>query len=110
MDVYALPLAQEIIELIVRVRESTSDIEFIYGGNRSVSSDSTGNEPEGLTRRAWAHFAPDRRTVRLAPCRNISVKYGKRAALQVRVETLIDKGNPGTLYMTHLVNNSVLME
>jgi len=45
MDRFTLPpLAQEIIELIVRVRESTSDIEFITEETDQVSVP-TGNEP-----------------------------------------------------------------
>jgi len=48
-SLYALPLAQEIIELIVRVRVNIGHRVY-YGGNRSSSSSvPTGNEPAPRT-------------------------------------------------------------
>jgi chemosensory pili system protein ChpA (sensor histidine kinase/response regulator) len=50
------PLAQEIIELIVRVRESTSDIEFITEETEQVARQfPTGNEPAPRRTDAIAH-------------------------------------------------------
>ncbi len=106
------PLAQEIMELIVRVRESTSDIEFITEETDQVARQFrqvTNQLQEGLTRSRMVPFAQIAERLPRA-VRDISVKYGKQAALQIEgQETLIDKVILEQLYdpMTHLVNNSI---
>lgn len=105
-------LAQEIIELIVRVRESAADIEFLVDEADQVTRQLrqiTTSLQEGLTRARMVPFsqASDRlpRAVR-----DIAIKCGKQAQLQVEgKDTLIDKMLLEQLYdpMTHLVNNAI---
>jgi len=82
-------LAQEIIELIVRVRESTSDIEFITEETDQVARQFrqvTNQLQEGLIAHGTLCSSPNVAASRRA----ISVKYGKQASRLGR-ETLIDK-------------------
>ncbi|MGF1496873.1 MAG: response regulator [Elainellaceae cyanobacterium] len=105
-------LSQEMIELIVRVRESASDIDFVVDESDQVTRmfrQVTTQLQEGLTRSRMVPFgqAADRlpRAVR-----DISIKCGKQAELVVEGrDTLIDKMILEQLYdpMTHLVNNAI---
>ncbi|MFB8792255.1 MAG: response regulator [Potamolinea sp.] len=105
-------LSQEMIELIVRVRESASDIEFLVDETDQVARmlrQVTTQLSEGLMRGRMVPFAQT--TDRLPRAvREISLKLGKQAELQVDGrETLIDKlilehlSDP----LTHLVNNAL---
>ena len=105
-------ISQEMLELIVRVRESSSDIEFITDETEQVArqfQQVTTHLQEGLTRSRMVPFAliADRlpRAVR-----DITLKYGKQAELHIEgQETLIDKMLLEQLYdpITHLVNNAI---
>lgn len=105
-------LAQEMIERIVRVREATSDIEFIVDSNEQVSRmfrQVTGQVQEGLTRSRMVPFSQVAERLPRA-VRDISIKCGKQAHLELEgMETLIDKGILERLYdpLTHLVNNAI---
>ncbi|MEB3224430.1 MAG: hybrid sensor histidine kinase/response regulator [Synechococcus sp.] len=105
-------LSQEMIELIVRVRESSSDIEFLVDDNdqitRNLRQVSTQLQ-EGLTKSRMVPFsqAADRL---VRPVREISLKLNKRASLNVEGrEVLIDKMILEQLYdpLTHLINNAI---
>ncbi len=105
-------LSQEMIELIVRVRESSSDIEFVVEETDQITRNFrqiTTQLQEGLTR---ARMVPFGQTADRLPraVRDISVRCGKQAELIVEGrETLIDKMILEQLYdpMTHLVNNAI---
>ncbi|MBW4467356.1 MAG: response regulator [Pegethrix bostrychoides GSE-TBD4-15B] len=105
-------LSQEMIELIVRVRESASDIDFVVEETDQVTRNFrqiTTQLQEGLTRSRMVPFAQtaDRLT---RGVRDNSLKYGKQAELLIEGrDTLIDKMIVELLYdpMTHLVNNAV---
>jgi chemotaxis protein histidine kinase CheA/CheY-like chemotaxis protein len=105
-------LSQEMIELIVRVRESASDIDFVVEESDQVTRNFrqiTTQLQEGLTR---ARMVPFAQTADRLPrgVRDNALKYGKQAELVVEGrETLIDKMIVEQLYdpMTHLVNNAV---
>jgi len=105
-------LSQEMIELIVRVRESASDIEFIVDETDQVTRmfrQVTTQLQEGLTRSRMVPFAQTADRLPRA-VRDISIKVGKQAALHIEGrETLIDKMILEQLYdpMTHLVNNAL---
>ncbi|URD50520.1 response regulator [Chroococcidiopsis sp. CCNUC1] len=105
-------LAQEMIELIVRVREASSDIEFVTGETEQVARNFrqvTTHLQEGITRSRMVPFSQIAERLPRA-VRDIALKYGKQAELQVEGnETLIDKGLLEQLYdpMTHLVNNAI---
>ncbi|MEO0407828.1 MAG: hybrid sensor histidine kinase/response regulator, partial [Cyanobacteria bacterium P01_A01_bin.135] len=105
-------LSQEIIELIVRVREAASDIDFIVDesdqGTRMLRQITTQLQ-EGINHTRMVPFsqAADRlpRAVR-----DISIRFDKQAELVVEGrETLVDKMILEQLYdpMTHLVNNAI---
>ncbi|MCY7382120.1 MAG: response regulator [Microcoleus sp. CAN_BIN18] len=105
-------LAQEIIELIVRVRESAADIEFLVDEADQVTRQLrqvTTQLQEGLTRARMKPFAET--TDRLfRAVREVGIKCGKQAQLQVEgKDILIDKMIVDQLYdpMTHLVNNAI---
>ncbi len=105
-------LAQEIIELIVRVRESAADIEFLVDEADQVTRQLrqvTTQLQEGLTKARMKPFAET--TDRLfRAVREIGIKCGKQAQLQVEgKDILIDKMIVDQLYdpMTHLVNNAI---
>ncbi|MEL7357667.1 MAG: response regulator [Cyanobacteria bacterium J06560_6] len=105
-------LSQEMIELIVRVRESSSDIGYTVESSDQVTRQFrqiTTQLQEGLNTARMVSFsqAADRlpRAVR-----DISLKCGKEAQLIVEgKDTLIDKMIVEHLYdpLTHLVNNAI---
>jgi chemosensory pili system protein ChpA (sensor histidine kinase/response regulator) len=105
-------LAQEMIELIVRVREASSDIEFVTGETEQVARQFrqvTTQLQEGITRSRMLPFGQIADRLPRA-VRDISLKYGKQAELQIDgQDTLIDKVILEQLYdpMTHLVNNAI---
>lgn len=105
-------LSQEMIELIVRVREASSDIEFTIDSTDQIARQFrqvTTQLQEGLNKARMVAFgqAADRlpRAVR-----DISLRCGKEAQLVVEGrDTLVDKMILERLYdpMTHLVNNAI---
>lgn len=105
-------LSQEMIELIVRVRESASDIDFVVEESDQVTRNFrqiTTQLQEGLTRSRMVPFA---QTADRLPrgVRDNAIKYGKQAELAIEGrDTLIDKMIVEQLYdpMTHLVNNAI---
>ena len=105
-------LSQEMIELIVRVRESASDIEFIVDETDQVTRmfrQVTTQLQEGLTRSRMVPFAQTADRMPRA-VRDIAMKCGKQAELVIEGrETPIDKMLLEHLYdpMTHLVNNAI---
>ncbi|MBD1924126.1 response regulator [Microcoleus sp. FACHB-831] len=105
-------LSQEMIELIVRVRESASDIEFLVDETDQVARmlrQITTQLQEGLTRARMVPFANTADRLPRA-VREISLKCGKEAELYIEGrETLLDKVLQDHLYdpMTHLVNNAI---
>jgi chemotaxis protein histidine kinase CheA/ActR/RegA family two-component response regulator len=105
-------LSQEMIELIVRVRESSSDIEFIVDETEQVTRmfrQVTTQLQEGLTRSRMVPFAQTADRLPRA-VRDIALKCGKQAELVIEGrDTLIDKMILEHLYdpMTHLVNNAI---
>nr|BAP91660.1 CheA signal transduction histidine kinase [Phormidium sp. KS] len=107
-------LSQEMIELIVRVRESTSDIEFVTDETdqvcrqfRQVST----QLQEGLTRARMVPFGEIERVFPLMRyVRDKAAEFGKQAEIKIEGrETLIDKlilehfSDP----LKHLVNNAI---
>ncbi len=105
-------LSQEMIELVVRVRESSSDIEFLVDDTEQVARNlrqvSTQLQ-EGLTKSRMIPFsqAADRL---MRPVRDISNKLHKKAVLEVEGrDALIDKMILEQLYdpLTHLINNAI---
>ncbi len=105
-------LSQEIIELVVRVRESAADIEFLVEEADQVSRQLrqvTTQLREGLTRARMEPFAQEADRLK-RPVRDISIKCGKQAELYVEGrDTLIDKMLLGKLHdpLIHLVNNAI---
>ncbi|MGK7903042.1 MAG: response regulator [Hormoscilla sp.] len=105
-------LSQEMIELIVRVRESASDIEFIVDETDQVTRQFrqvTTQLQEGLTRTRMIPFA---QTVdKLPPAvKRVCMQLNKQAQIQIEGrETLIDKMIQEHLSgpMTHLINNAM---
>lgn len=105
-------LSQEMIELIVRVKESASDIEFLVQGTDQVARmlrQITDKLQEGLNR---SRMMPFKQTADRLPraIRDICVKLQKQAELKVEgQDTLVDKMILEQLYdpMTHLVNNAM---
>ncbi len=105
-------LSQEVIELIVRVREASSDIEFVTGETEQVARQFrqvTTQLQEGITRSRMVPFSQIADRLPRA-VRDISLKYGKQAELHIEgKDALIDKVILEQLYdpMTHLVNNAI---
>jgi chemotaxis protein histidine kinase CheA/ActR/RegA family two-component response regulator len=105
-------LSQEIIERIVRVRESASDIEFVVDKTEQVTRmfrQVTSQVQEGLSRSRMIPFAQIADRLPRA-VRDLSLKCGKQARLEIEGrDTLVDKGILERLYdpMTHLVNNAI---
>ncbi|WP_035987126.1 response regulator [Leptolyngbya sp. KIOST-1] len=105
-------LSQEMIELIVRVREASSDIEFTIDSTDQIARQFrqvTTQLQEGLNK---ARMVPFGQTADRLPraVRDISLHCGKEAQLVVEGrDTLIDKMILERLYdpMTHLVNNAI---
>ncbi len=106
-------LSQEIIELIVRVRESASDIEFAVDEAEQVARQFrqvTTQLQEGLNKARMVPFSQIADRLPRA-IRDLSIKTHKQAALEVEGrETSIDKAILEELYdpMTHLVNNALV--
>jgi chemotaxis protein histidine kinase CheA/ActR/RegA family two-component response regulator len=105
-------LTQEMIELIVRVRESSSDIAYTVESTDQIARQFrqvTTQLQEGLNKARMVPFAQTADRLPRA-VRDISIKCGKEARLVVEGrETLIDKMLLERLYdpMTHLVNNAI---
>jgi len=105
-------LSQEMIELIVRVRESTSDIEFLVDEveqEARIFRQVTTSLQEGFTAARMVPFSEVADRLPRA-VRNISLKLNKKAKLEVEgKDTLVDKVILEQLYdpMTHLVNNAI---
>ncbi|MDX2273231.1 MAG: response regulator [Cyanobacteriota bacterium] len=106
-------LSQEIIELIVRVRESSSDIEFAVDEAEQITRQFrqvTTQLQEGLNRARMVPFSQIADRLPRA-IRDLSIKTGKQTSLIVEGrDTLIDKAILEELYdpMTHLVNNALV--
>ena len=105
-------LSQEMIELIVQVRESASDIGILVDGTDQVARllrQVTTQLQEGLTRTRMVPFSLAGERLPRA-VRDISYSLGKQAQLHVEgKEVLIDKMILEHLYdpLTHLVNNAI---
>ncbi|MEM6836774.1 MAG: response regulator [Cyanobacteria bacterium P01_C01_bin.120] len=105
-------LTQEMIELIVRVRESSSDIAYTVESTDQIARQFrqvTTQLQEGLNKARMIPFAQTADRLPRA-VRDISIKCGKEARLIVEGrDTLIDKMLLERLYdpMTHLVNNAI---
>ncbi len=105
-------LSQEMIELIVRVRESASDIDFVVEDNERVARQFrqvTSQLQEGITRSRMEAFSQV--TTRLERgVRDNSIKYGKQVQLFIEgQDTLIDKMILQHLTdpLTHILNNAI---
>jgi len=105
-------LSQEMIELIVRVRESASDIEFLVDETDQVARmlrQVTTQLQEGLTRSRMVAFAQTVDRLQRG-VRDNAHKYGKQVDLHVEGrETLIDKVILEHLLdpLTHMLNNGI---
>ena len=105
-------LSQEMIELIVRVRESSSDIGYTVESSDQVTRQFrqiTTQLQEGLNTARMVAFSQSADRLPRA-VRDISLKCGKEARLIVEgQDTLIDKMIVEHLYdpLTHLVNNAI---
>ena len=105
-------LSQEMIELIVRVRESSSDIEFVIEETERVARQFrqvTTQLQEGLTRSRMVPFAEATDRLKRG-VRDNAIKCGKQVELVIEgQDTLIDKmilehlTNP----LTHMLNNAI---
>ena len=105
-------LSQEMIELIVRVRESSSDIEFVTEETERVARQFrqvTTQLQEGLTRSRMVPFAEATDRLKRG-VRDNAIKCGKQVELVIEgQDTLIDKmilehlTNP----LTHMLNNAI---
>jgi len=107
-------ISQEMIELIVRVRESTADIEFVTDETEQVSRQFrqvTTQLQEGLTRARMVPFGEIERVFPLIRyVREKAAEFGKQAEIKIDGrETLIDKlilehfSDP----LKHFVNNAI---
>jgi len=105
-------LSQEMIELVVRVKEASSDIEFLVDETEQVARNFrqvTTQLQEGLTIARMIAFGQTGDRLRRA-VREISLKLNKQAELHVEGrDVLVDKMILEHLYdpMTHLVNNAI---
>jgi chemosensory pili system protein ChpA (sensor histidine kinase/response regulator) len=105
-------LSQETIELIVRVRESSSDIQFLVDETEQISRNLrqiTSQLQEGLNKSRMVAFAETADRMRAA-VRRVSVQLKKQAELVTEGrDVLIDKMIAEHLFdpMTHLVNNAL---
>lgn len=105
-------LSQDIIELIVRIREASSDIQFVVDESEQVTRSlrqATTQLQESMTKSRMVPFAQIADRLPRA-IRDISLKLNKQAKLQVEGrDVLIDKmilehlNSP----MAHLVNNAI---
>jgi chemotaxis protein histidine kinase CheA/ActR/RegA family two-component response regulator len=105
-------LSQEMIELIVRVREAASDIDFVTEETERVARQFrqvTNQLQEGITRARMEPFSE----VNIALERGVrenAIKLGKQAQLKIEgKDTLIDKMILGHLQspLNHLLNNAI---
>jgi chemotaxis protein histidine kinase CheA/CheY-like chemotaxis protein len=107
-------LSQEIIELIVRVRESAADIEFLVDETEQVTRQlrQVSNQlQEGLTRARMVPFSTLERIFPLARAvRDKAIEHGKQAEVRLEGrETMLDKlilehlSDP----LKHLINNAI---
>ena len=105
-------LAQEILELIVRVRESSSDIEFLVDETEQVTRQLrqiTTQLQEGLTRSRMVPFSDIADRLRRG-VRDNAINFGKHVDLTLEGrETLVDKMILEKLHdpLNHLVNNAL---
>ncbi|ERN41098.1 chemotaxis protein histidine kinase [Rubidibacter lacunae KORDI 51-2] len=105
-------ISQEMMEMIVRVRESSADIEFLVDeidkGGRTLRQVTTQMQ-EDLTKARMVPFSQISDRLPRA-VRDIALKLKKQAKLEVDgKETLVDKMLLEQLYdpLTHLVNNAI---
>lgn len=105
-------LAQEMIEFIVRVRESASDIEFVGEKIERVTrqlGQATSKLQEKLTKSRMVPFSQVIDRLRRG-VRDNAIKYGKQVELVTEgVHTLIDKMilDHLTYPLTHILNNAI---
>ncbi|WP_309728433.1 hybrid sensor histidine kinase/response regulator, partial [Chamaesiphon sp. OTE_75_metabat_556] len=105
-------LSQKMIELTVRVRESTADIEFVVDGSTEVTRtlrQITGQLQEDLTKSRMVPFAQTADRLQRGVREN-GLKYGKQVELSVEGrDTLIDKVILESLTdpLIHMVNNAI---
>jgi chemotaxis protein histidine kinase CheA/ActR/RegA family two-component response regulator len=105
-------LSQKMIELTVRVRESTADIEFVVDGSTEVTRtlrQITGQLQEDLTKSRMIPFAQTADRLQRG-VRDNGLKYGKQVELTVEGrDTLIDKVILESLTdpLIHMVNNAI---
>jgi chemotaxis protein histidine kinase CheA/ActR/RegA family two-component response regulator len=105
-------LSQKMIELTVRVRESTADIEFVVDGSTEVTRglrQITGQLQEDLTKSRMIPFAQTADRLQRG-VRDNGLKYGKQVELSVEGrDTLIDKVILESLTdpLIHMVNNGI---
>ncbi|HIK10805.1 MAG TPA: response regulator [Oscillatoriaceae cyanobacterium M33_DOE_052] len=104
--------AQEILELIVRVRESASDIEFLVDETEQVTRQLrqvTNALQEGLTRSRMVPFSDVADRLRRG-VRDKAIEHEKQVDLVIEGrDTLVDKMILENLYspLTHLANNAL---
>lgn len=105
-------LAQEMIEFIVRTRESSSDIDFISEETEQVTRQlrqATSQLQEGLTKARMIPFAQTIDRLRRG-VRDNAIKYGKQIELVTEgADTLVDKMILDHLTdpLTHIINNAI---
>ena len=105
-------LSQKMIELTVRVRESTADIEFVVDGSTEVTRtlrQITGQLQEDLTKSRMIPFAQTADRLQRG-VRDNGLKYGKQVELEIEGrDTLIDKVIVESLSdpLIHMVNNAI---
>jgi chemosensory pili system protein ChpA (sensor histidine kinase/response regulator) len=105
-------LSQKMIELTVRIRESTADIEFVVDGSTEVTRtlrQITGQLQEDLTKSRMVPFAQTADRLQRG-VRDNGLKYGKQIELNVDGrDTLIDKVILESLTdpLIHMVNNGI---
>ncbi|MBD2255457.1 hybrid sensor histidine kinase/response regulator [Nostoc parmelioides] len=105
-------LSQEMIELIVRVRESASDIDFVTEETERVARQFrqvTTQLQEGLTRARMVPFSQTIDRLRRG-VRDNAIKFGKQVELVIEGgDTLIDKMILDHLNdpLTHMLNNAI---
>jgi chemotaxis protein histidine kinase CheA/ActR/RegA family two-component response regulator len=105
-------LSQKMIELTVRVRESTADIEFVVDGSTEVTRtlrQITGQLQEDLTKSRMVPFAQTADRLQRG-VRDNGLKYGKQVELSIEGrDTLIDKVILESLTdpLIHMVNNGI---
>ncbi|MDB9375723.1 hybrid sensor histidine kinase/response regulator, partial [Nodularia sphaerocarpa] len=105
-------LSQEMIEFIVRVRESASDIDFVTEETERVGRQFrqvTTQLQEGLTRARMVPFSQTIDRLRRG-VRDNAIKYGKQVDLVIEGgDTLIDKMILDHLTdpLTHMLNNAI---